>query len=460
MLETLASKLGVLLMGEVTRRDFLKGLIGGLVVGAVIGLGGGYAAAPKGVTTVTETKTVTETVTASPAPTPAKKIKAGWIYVGPIGDYGWTYAHNAGREYVEKQFAGTVETVYIESVPEAEALPKIESLVAEGCKVIFTTSFGFMDPTLEAAKKYPDVWFWHCSGYKRHTNMGTYFAELYQPYYLCGLAAGAISQTLKFGYVAAYPIPEVVRHINSWVLGIWEALWHRYKRGDLSLDDLKKVEVHVKWLYSWYDPPAATDAARTMVEQYDADVLAFTEDSPAVLQVAEEYQKAGKKVWSYSHYSNMKDYGPTAHLMGQLVNWGLMYEYILAYYLAGVPRSMDLWWLMGDGGDTIEGWRKAKGAAFAWLDEWGDMRSELAAKGVPDWAIDLILKRVALMRERYWDPWSGDFWAPIFKEIAGVEGIAKQDGTVGIPPGEVADHDLLWSIDWFVWGLVEPVPKG
>ncbi|OYT52486.1 MAG: BMP family ABC transporter substrate-binding protein, partial [Desulfurococcales archaeon ex4484_217_2] len=230
--------------------------------------------------------------------TPAKKIKAGWIYVGPIGDYGWTYAHNAGREYVEKRFAGTVETVYIESVPEAECLPKIESLIAEGCEI---------------------------------DNMGTYFAELYQPYYLCGLVAGAISQTLKFGYVAAYPIPEVVRHINSWVLGIWEGLWHRYKRGDLSLDDLKKAEVHVKWLYSWYDPPAATDAARSLVEMYDADVLAFTEDSPATLQVAEEYQKAGRKVWSYSHYSSMIDYGPTAHLMGQLVDWGLMYEYILAY---------------------------------------------------------------------------------------------------------------------------------
>ncbi len=464
MLETLASKLGVLPMGEVTRRDFLKGLIGGLVVGAAIGLGGGYAAAPKGVTTVTETttETVTKTVTASPspAPTPAKKIKAGWIYVGPIGDYGWTYAHNAGREYVEKQFAGTVETVYIESVLEAECLPKIESLIAEGCEIIFTTSFGFMDPTLEAAKKYPDIWFWHCSGYKRWDNMGTYFAELYQPYYLCGLVAGAISQTLKFGYVAAYPIPEVVRHINSWVLGIWEGLWHRYKRGDLSLDDLKKAEVHVKWLYSWYDPPAATDAARSLVEMYDADVLAFTEDSPATLQVAEEYQKAGKKVWSYSHYSSMIDYGPTAHLIGQLVNWGLMYEYILAYYLAGVPKSMDLWWLMGDGGDTREGWRKGKGAAYIWEDQWGDIRTELAAKGVPDWAVDLILKREALMKERYWDPWSGDFWAPIFKELTGKEGIVDREGNVRIPPGEVADHDLLWSIDWFVWGLAEPVPKG
>jgi len=465
----------VFTLGEekVNRRDFLK-VVGAGIAGLIVGFAGGWAAKPAERVTETVTRTVTTTVggaapaatttvtqTVTKTVTPAKeKIKAGWIYVGPIGDYGWTYAHNSGRLYIEKVLGHVIETVYVESVPEAQALPQIENLIDQGCKIIFTTSFGFMDPTLEAAKKHPDIWFWHCSGYKRWENMGTYFAELYQPYYLCGMLAGAISKTLKFGYVAAYPIPEVVRHINSWVLGIWEGLWHRYKRGELSLDDLKKVEVHVRWLYSWYDPPKATEAAKTLVEQYDADVLAFTEDSPAVLQVAEEYQKMGKKVWSYSHYSDMRDYGPTAHLIGQLVDWGLMYEYILAYYLAGVPRSMDLWWLMGDGADVYEGWRKGRGATFFWLDKWGDFKTELSKKGVPDWALDLVLLRAKQMKERYWDPWMGDFWIPVFKELTGKEGIVDQEGNVRLGPGEVADHDLLWSIDWFVWGLVEPVPKG
>lgn len=464
-------------MGEASRRSFLKALASGLIIGAAAGFAGGYFSGQGRVETVTETvteyetrtgtttpavktETVTKTVTATPG---AEKVLVGFVYVGPIGDYGWTYAHNLGRLHVENLFGDRIKTTYLESVPEAEALPAIESLIGQGAKIIFTTSFGYMDPTLEAAKKYPDIWFWHCSGYKRWENMGTYFAELYQPYYLCGLAAGAVSRTLKFGYVAAFPIPEVVRHINSWVLGIREALWHRVKRGELSWSDIEKMEVHVKWLYSWYDPPAATDAAKVLVEQFDADVLAFTEDSPAVLQVAEEYQDKGRRVWSYSHYSDMRSYGPKAHLMGQLVNWGLMYEYILSYHLAGAPKSVDLWWLMGDGSDTIDGWRKGEGAAFFWKEDWGDFKAHPA---IPDWAKDLILERARLMKEKYWDPWNGSFWAELFPEEGG---IVDQDGNLRLGPGDTADrlnpdwklgHDLLWSIDWFVKGVVEPVPKG
>ena len=452
-------------MSGLRRRDFIKGLIGGLIVGGALGYAGGFFSAPGKVKTVTVTETVTETVTPTVKPiTPTgRKIRVGWIYVGPIGDYGWTYAHDKGRRYVERVFGDKIETMYIEAVKPAEALQAIESLIDQGVTLIFTTSFDFMDPTLEAAKKYPDIWFWHCSGYKRWRNMGTYFAELYQVYYLCGLAAGAVSKTLKFGYVAAHPIPEVIRHINSWVLGIKEALWHRVKRGELSWSDIEKMEVHVKWLFEWYNPPAAADAARSLVDQYDVDVLAFTEDSPAVLQVAEEYQAKGRRVWSYSHYSDMREYGPTAHLMGQLVDWGLMYEYIIAYYLSGAIRSMDLWWLMGDGADTIEGWKKGRGVAYFWKDEWGDFRAHPV---IPDWAKELILERARLMKERYWDPWDGRFWAELFPEEGG---IVDQDGNLRIGPGDTADrlnpewklgHDLLWSIDWFVKGIVEPVPKG
>ena len=159
-------------------------------------------------------------------------IKAAWIYVGPIGDYGWTHAHDLGRKYVDQEF-DWLETHYVESVSEAECLAYIESLIGEGYTLIFTTSFGFMDATIEAGQKHPDVILFHCSGYKRSSNVGTYFAEFYQLYYLNGLMAGALTQTGKAGYVAAHPIPEVIRHINAFAIGFAEVAMQRYEKGEI-----------------------------------------------------------------------------------------------------------------------------------------------------------------------------------------------------------------------------------
>ena len=176
---------------KVSRRQFISGTVGGLVVGGLAGYGAGMLTAPPQVAPGATT-TVTQTTT---APAPGKKIKAGFIYVGPVGDFGWSYGHDRGRKYLAK--LPWLETFYAESIPEPEVGAAIDRMVAEGADVVFTTSFGYMDPTVAAGPKYPDKYFWHCSGYKRAQNVGTYFAEMYQLYYLCGLAAAGVSKTNK-----------------------------------------------------------------------------------------------------------------------------------------------------------------------------------------------------------------------------------------------------------------------
>jgi len=264
-------------------------------------------------------------------PTPAGpqlgKLKACFIYVGPIGDIGWTHAHDQARQMVEKEFPW-LETAYAESVPEADVERFLDRfIVEEKCDIVFTTSFGFMDGTLSAAQKYPDKLFFHCSGYKRAPNMGTYMADFYQVYYLNGLMAGALTKSGKVGYVAAHPIPEVVRHINAFTIGVREVN--------------PNATVDVRWLFSWYDPAKARQAAEALIAE-GVDVLAFTEDSPTVVQVAEEYTNKGQPVYSFSHYSPMAQFGPNSLVSGQLVHWERIYEDILMKVYLGVYNNKNL----------------------------------------------------------------------------------------------------------------------
>lgn len=219
----------------------------------------------------------------------ADKLKAGFIYVGPIGDYGWTHAHNQAREMAEKAFPW-LETTYVESVPEGEVGVFIDRMVQQGVQVIFTTSFGFMDGTLEAAKRYPNVIFAHATGFKRAPNMATYHADFYQVYYLNGLMAGALSKSSRIGYVGAFPIPEVKRHISAFTIGVREVN--------------PKAEVHVRWINAWVNPAAAKEASEALIAD-GADVLAFTEDTPTVIQVA-----AKRQLPSFAHYSPMHQFAP------------------------------------------------------------------------------------------------------------------------------------------------------
>ncbi|MCX8187183.1 MAG: BMP family ABC transporter substrate-binding protein [Nitrososphaeria archaeon] len=435
---------------KISRREFLGiargAAIGGIVaagaLGAIAGYLGGSAAAPAKTTTVTSTVTskVTSTVTAA-----AKPLKVGYVYVGPVGDYGWSYGHDRGRRWADERFGAGVESFYIESVPEAEVGGAIESLVARGANLIFTTSFGYMDATAEYAEKYPDVYFVHISGYRSGAagnapeNMSAAFAEFYQLYFLNGLAAGAVTETGVIGYVGAYPIPEVVRHINAFVLGANYS--YKKKTG-------KNIKAHVNWIFSWVAPDKARSAAVALVEEKNCDVLAFTEDTPAVLQVAEEYQKKGKRVWSFSHYSDMREYGPTAHLTGQIANWGPIYLEFYKMVATNSWVSMDIWTRIGD--YMPYRWRKKVGESTAGQPEGTVFLAPLNPVIPNEWQLE-IKRLYEDMKELLFEPFSvdGNLGEPI----------RDQDGEVRIKAGERADHDMLWNMDWLVEYVEEPLPR-
>jgi len=265
---------------------------------------------------------------------PGTPMKVGFIYVGPVGDFGWTYAHDVARKAVEA--LPWAETVYVESVAEGEEGPVIDDLVVQlGCDIVITTSFGFMDGTLAAALRHPDVIMAHASGFKRAPNMMTYMADFYQVYYLNGIVAGALTETNKIGYVGAFPIPEVKRHLNAWAMGAKAAN--------------PDVEVHVRWIEAWFSPGAAAEATEALIAD-GCDVFAFTEDSPTVVQVA-----AQNELVSFGHYgSQMYTFAPDYVVSGQAIDWGKIYIDFLTKvyegdYTAHNIENVDYWWLMTQG---------------------------------------------------------------------------------------------------------------
>jgi len=446
---------------KISRREFLgvakgaaiAGVIAAGAAGAIAGyLGGALTAAPK---TVTETITRATTVTASPQASPTtitktvtaagEPLKVGYVYVGPVGDYGWSHGHDRGRRWADEHFGLPVESFYIESVPEAEVGGAIETLIERGAKLILTTSFGYMDATADYAEKYPDHYFIHIAGYRSGAagnapeNMSAAFAEFYQLYYLNGLAAGAVTETGVVGYVGAYPIPEVVRHINAFVLGANYA--YKKRTG-------KNIKAHVNWIFEWVSPDKARSAAIALVEEKNCDVLAYTEDTPTVLQVAEEYQKKGKKVWSFSHYSDMQKYGPTAHLTGQIANWGPIYLDFYRMVATNSWISVDVWARIGD--YIPYRWRKPVEQSTAGQPEGVVYLAPLNPVIPEEWQLE-IKKRYEEMKELLFEPFSveGNLGEPI----------RDQDGEVRIKAGERADHDMLWNMDWHVEYIEEPLPK-
>lgn len=256
----------------------------------------------------------------------AKDIKAGFIYVGPVGDGGWTYAHDLGRKEMEK-LPFVKPSTYIESVPEgSDAERVITSLVKKGHNVIFTTSFGFMDATIKVAKRFKDVIFMHCSGYKTAENVGTYFGRMYEPRYLSGIIAGKITKSNIIGYVAAFPIPEVIRGINAFTLGV------------RSVN--KDAVVKVVWTQTWFDPGTERNAAESLLD-VGADVLAMHQDTPATLQAAENRGK-----YAIGYNSDMRSYAPKGFLTAPVWNWGAIYKYIAENIHNGTWKSEQIWWGM------------------------------------------------------------------------------------------------------------------
>ncbi len=360
----------------------------------------------------------------------AKTIKAGFVYVGPVGDYGWSHAHDVGRKYVEEKL-DWLETVYVESVAEGDAARIIDRLVVEEkCDVVFTTSFGYMDDTIAAGVKYPDQLFMHCSGFKNSENVGTYFAELYQMYYLNGLMAGALTKSNKIGYVGAFPIPEVVRHINSYALGVKDAN--------------PKARVHVRWIFSWYDPAKAREAAEALVAD-GIDALAFTEDSPSVIEVGQEHMEKGETAYSFSHYSPMEVFGPDSAISGQLVHWGVMYERILNDIYNGTWSKDDLWWLAKENAALLGGSldHEINPKLVDNLKAVSVATPDLGTMNV----YDLVMKRYEQMKQGtdVFDPFVGP--------------ISDNKGTVRIADGVQGSKGELLSIDYYVDNVVGDVPK-
>ena len=359
-----------------------------------------------------------------------KKLKAGFVYVGPVGDYGWSHAHDVGRKFAEEKLPW-LETVYIESVAESDSARIIDRFIQEEkCDVVFTTSFGYMDDTIKAGQKYPNKHFMHCSGFKQSKNVGTYMGDFYQMYYLNGLMAGAMTKSNKIGYVAAFPIPELIRHINAFAIGIKESN--------------PEATVHVKWIYAWYGPDKAKEAAESLIAE-GCDTLAFTEDTPAVIEVGQEHTEKGKQIYTYSHYSPMQQYGVDSVVSGQLADWGVMYVQILKDLYEGTWTNKDYWWLAKEKAVLL-------GGSF---DGIVNKKFEGDLKGImldnKDFgkisAYDLVVKRYNQMKQGIdiFDPYTGP--------------ISDNTGKLQIKAGEVASKGDLLSIMYYVDNVAGSIPK-
>jgi len=333
-----------------------------------------------------------------------KPLKVAFIYIGPTGDAGWTYAHDQGRLYAEKVLDGKITTTYIESVPEGmESYNTIKSLAKRGYDVIFTTSFGYMDATLMVAKEFPNIHFFHCSGYKTAKNMTAYFGRMYQPRFLTGIVAGMMTKSNIIGYVAAHPIPEVIRGINAFALGV------------KLVNPVAKVKV--VWTNTWYDPATEKEAALSLIDS-GADVIAQHQDSPAAQQAAQE-----KKVYSIGYNSDMRSFAPKAHLTAPIWNWGVFYADVLRKIIDGTYKHGNVWLGMKDG--VVD------------LAPFGPMVPENVKTIVE------VFKKAII--DDYFDPFQG----PIY----------DQSGNLKVKPGEKLSDEELLSMNWFVDNVEGNIPK-
>ncbi len=331
-------------------------------------------------------------------------LKIGFVYVSPIGDAGWTYQHDIAREAMEKALGGKVETKYVENVPEgAEATRVIRELAASGYKLIFTTSFGYMNPTIKVAKTFPNVSFEHATGYKQAKNVATYVARFYEGRYLTGVVAGKMTKSNTVGYVAAFPIPEVVRGINAFTMGL-----RSVNPG---------AEVKVIWVNSWFDPGREREASDALLAQ-GADVITPHTESTAPTQAAEE---AG--VYAIGYHSDMSSYGPRAHLTASTHDWSSYYIKRANDVLNGTWKSEAVWWGIKDGMVKLAPLNPA----------------------VPKAVAELVAEREAAIVAGTLHPFAGP--------------VRDQQGKVRVAAGTtMPDADLL-RMDWYVEGVQGKLPK-
>ena len=268
------------------------------------------------------------------APAKAEPLKIAFAYVGPVGDGGWTFAHDNARKAVEKEFGDKVVTSFVENVPEsADAERVIRDMATQGNKLIFGTTFGYMETMLKVAPDFKDVKFEHATGYKSAENMRTYDSRTYEGAYMAGVIAGKMSKTGTLGVVASVPIPEVIRNINSFTLG--------------AQTSNPKIKTKVVWVNEWFNPPKETEAATSLING-GADVLFQNTDSPAVLKTA---QDKGKRAFGWD--SDMTAYGPKAHLASSVINWAPYYIKATKDALEGTWTTGGVWWGVKEGAIDI-----------------------------------------------------------------------------------------------------------
>ncbi|WP_137043034.1 BMP family ABC transporter substrate-binding protein [Pseudolabrys sp. FHR47] len=256
--------------------------------------------------------------------TAADKIKVGFIYLGPVGDLGWTYMHEVGRQMMVKELGDKVETTYLENVNEGpDSERSIVQLARTGHNLIFTTSFGYMDPTLKVAKQFPKIKFEHATGFKNAPNMGTYSGRFYEGRYIQGVIAGKMSKTGTLGYIASFPIPEVISGINATILGAQTVN--------------PNIKLKIIWVNTWFDPGKEADAAKALADQ-GVDVIMQHTDSPAAMQVA-----AQRGIYAFGQDSDMIKFGPKTQLTAIINNWGPYYVKQAKAALAGTWKAEDTW---------------------------------------------------------------------------------------------------------------------
>ncbi len=342
-------------------------------------------------------------VFAAGAASAAEKLKVGFIYVGPVGDHGWTYQHDQGRLAVEKEFGDKVETIYVEKVAEGpDAERAIERLARQGVGLIFTTSFGYMNPTLKVAKRFPKVKFEHATGFKQSKNVATYNARFYEGRYIIGQIAAQVSKSGVAGYIASFPIPEVVMGINAFILG-----------AQTINPDFK---LKVIWVNSWFDPGKEADAAKVLIGQ-GADIITQHTDSTAPLQIA-----ADKGVFAFGQASDMIAFAPKAQLTSIVDNWA-------PYYIERTKAVLDGNW------ESDDTW---KGLAAGTV--------EMAPyTNLPADVVKMAQDTEAKIKSGELHPFKG----PVY----------KQDGSEALPAGKNLDDGTLLGMNWYVKGIDGQLPQ-
>lgn len=326
-----------------------------------------------------------------------KPLKVGFVYIDPVGNIGWSYQHELGRRYMDKKLAGLVESTYVENVSVARVEGVLRQLVDTGHQLIFTTSFSYMNATLKAARMYPQVIFEQATGFKLAPNMGNYNGRFYEPQYLTGLVAGAMTKSNKIGFILPFPIPEVYRVVDAFTIGLHEVN--------------PKASVSTVWVNTWYDPAKEREAAQTLVAS-GVDVIATHTDSPAPMQVAEAHG-----IYAIAQDSNQIKYGPRAQLTGVIDHWG-------PYYVETARR-------------VLEGHWRAEAT-------WGGLKSgmvELAPlnPAIPRKVVDLVNTRKAQIEAGRFEIFKG----PLY----------DQDGALKVPAGKALDDKALLGLQWFVKGV-------